>query len=200
MQPSWQGCHLMLLGMNTKMRKSSRILLAGAVAAGLSVPALSAASAAEDATHDPAATKALYSQLYDQLQDGTVNRGDALQLDDREATLCMMGNGYGVHGLAVGPNTSCEFGGALFAQLIDAHSPSDYTLNPIPATVNAHSPVTDQYYDVECVIGQDDLLTCSGGGGAEVYLFLLASALSRRERVGIKPCLHPLFARGAKRL
>lgn len=161
----------MLLGMNTKMRKSSRILLAGAVAAGLSVPTLSAASAAEDTTHDPAATKALYSQLYDQLQDGTVNRGDALQLGDREATLCMMGNGYGVHGVAVGPNTSCEFGGEVFAQLIDAHSPSDNIRDLTPVTVNAHSPITEQDYDMECVTGHDDLITCAGGVGAEVYLF-----------------------------
>src|SRR5699024_7465768 len=173
-------------------------LLAGAVAAGLSVPALSAASAAEDATHDPAATKALYSQLYDQLQDGTVNRGHALQLGDREATVCMMGNGYGIHGLAVGPNTRCEFAGEVFAELIAGSTPEDNARDRTPTTEHARSPVTEMDYDMECVTGQDDLITCPGGIGAEVYLF--SAALGGCKGVDVKPRLELLGARGAQRL
>src|SRR5690625_7308278 len=84
----------------------------------------------------------------------------------------MMGNGYGVHGLAVGPNTSCEFAGEVFAGLIQGSTPEDNARDATPTTVDAHSPATSQDYDMDCVTGQDSLITCSGGVGAAVYMFL----------------------------
>ena len=152
--------------MNTELRKSSQVLLAGVVVAGLSVPAL--AGAAES---DPAATKALYAQVDYQPNDGEVTRGDSFKLGERDATLCMLGDGYGIRGLAVGPNTSCEFAGAVFSELITGTTPKDNVRGVTPTTVYAHSPVTKQEYDMKCVTGQDAVITCTGGTGAAVYLF-----------------------------
>src|SRR5699024_12379918 len=108
---------------NTPMRTPANILFAGIIAAGLSSPAIGGAAESTPRTSDPAATKALYGQIYDQLKDGDITNGDALTLGERDATLCMMGNGYGVHGLAVGPSTSCEFAVAVFAGLIQGSTP-----------------------------------------------------------------------------
>ncbi|MGO2114136.1 MAG: hypothetical protein ACTH8I_09725 [Corynebacterium casei] len=168
-QPDFQLDGITLTGMNTHIGTPAKILFAGIIAAGLSVPAI--AGAAESTPNDPAATKALYGQIYDQLKDGEVNHGDSFKLGEREATLCMMGNGYGVHGLAVGPNTSCEFAGEVFAGLIQGSTPEDNARDVTPTTVDAHSPVTGQDYDMDCVTGQDNLITCSGGVGAAVYMF-----------------------------
>lgn len=157
--------------MNTELRKTSKVLLAGIVAAGLSVPALAGAAESDPVHNDPAATKALYGQIYDQFKDGKVGQGDLFKLGERDATLCMMGDGYGVRALAVGTNTSCEFAGAVFTELIGDAVPKDNLRDSTPTTVNAHSPVTKQDYDMKCVTGQDDLITCTGGIGAAVYLF-----------------------------
>ena len=157
--------------MNTHYGKPARILFAGIIAAGLTIPAVASAAESTPNINDPAATKALYGQIYDQLKDGDVNRGETFQLGNRDATLCMMGNGYGIHGLAVGPNTSCEFAGEVFAELIAGSTPEDNARDLTPTTVHAYSPVTELDYDMECVTGQDDLITCTGGIGAEVYLF-----------------------------
>ena len=162
--------------MNTTMRKSSKILLAGVVAAGLSVPALSATAGAAESNGmpevDTVATQALYRQLYDQLGDGDVSPGQAIKLGDRDASLCQMGDGYGIHGLAAGPNTSCEFAAEVFSGLMAKNtSPRDNVRGYTPNTIHAHSPVTHKDYDMECVTGQDNLITCSGGIGAAVYMF-----------------------------
>ncbi|PQM75089.1 hypothetical protein [Corynebacterium sp. J010B-136] len=157
--------------MNTRIGTPAKILFAGIIVAGLSTPAIAGAAESTPSTSDPAATKALYGQIYDQLKDGEVNRGDSFKLGDRAATLCMMGNGYGVHGLAVGPNTSCEFAGEVFASLIQGSTPEDNARGLTPTTVHAHSPVTGQDYDMDCVTGQDNLITCTGGVGAAVYMF-----------------------------
>ena len=148
-----------LTGMNTQIGTPAKILFAGIIAAGLSTPAIAGAAESTPRTSDPAATKALYGQIYDQLKDGDITNGDALTLGERDATLCMMGNGYGVHGLAVGPN------------LIQGSTPEDNARDVMPTTVDAHSPVTGQDYDMDCVTGQDNLITCSGGVGAAVYMF-----------------------------
>ena len=161
----------MVVTMNTKLRQSSRFLLAGAIAAGLSVPALAGAAESEQVNNDPAATKALYGQIYDQFKDGDINRGDSFKLGDRDATLCMMGDGYGIRALAAGANTSCEFAGEVFGALITDITPKDNARAETPSMVHAHSPVTGQDYDMKCVTGQDDLITCTGGVGAAVYLF-----------------------------
>lgn len=89
--------------MNTELRKTSKILLAGIVAAGLSVPALAGAAESDQVNNDPPATKALYGQVYDQFKDGKAGQGDSFKLGERDATLCMMGDGYGIRALAVGP-------------------------------------------------------------------------------------------------
>ena len=157
--------------MNTELRKTSKILLADVIATGLSVPAFAGAAESEQVKNDPAATKALYGQIYEQFKDGDVNRGDSFKLGDRDATLCMMGDGYGIRALAVGPNTSCEFAGEVFGALITGIKPKDNVRAQTPTTVHAHSPVTKQDYDMKCVTGQDDLITCTGGIGAAVYLF-----------------------------
>ncbi|MFH0412493.1 hypothetical protein ACG98H_10450 [Corynebacterium sp. L4756] len=167
--------------MTTELRKSSKILLAGMVAAGLSVPALDATTAgaatapaaqAQNPEIDSVASQALYRSLYDQLGNGRATNGQAIKLGDRDATLCMMGDGYGVHGLAAGPNTSCDFAGEVFAGLMaKTEGPSDNARNHTPTTINAHSPVTNLDYDMKCVTGQDNLVTCSGGNNAAVYLF-----------------------------
>ena len=160
-----------LTGMNTHIGTPAKILFAGIIAAGLSTPAIAGAAESTPRTSDPAATKALYGQIYDQLKDGDITNGDALTLGERDATLCMMGNGYGVHGLAVGPNTSCEFAGEVFAGLIQGSTPEDNARDATPTTVDAHSPITSQDYGMDCVTGQDSLITCSGGVGAAVYMF-----------------------------
>src|SRR5699024_11502541 len=77
--------------MNTHYGKPARILFAGIIAAGLTIPAVASAAESTPNVNDPAATKALYGQIYDQLKDGEVNRGETFQLGNRDATLCMMG-------------------------------------------------------------------------------------------------------------
>src|SRR5699024_241628 len=93
-----------LTGMNKHIGTPTTILSPGNIAARLSSPAIAGAAESTPRTSDHAATKAFFGQIYDQLKDGDIPNGDALTLGERDATLCMMGNGYGVHGLAVGPN------------------------------------------------------------------------------------------------
>src|SRR5699024_2565813 len=152
-----------LAGMNTRIGTPPKMLFAGINAAERSTPAIAGAAESTPRTSDPPATIALYGQNYDQLNDRDITNDDARNVVERDATWGRMGNGYGVQGLAVGPNTSCEFAGKVFAGLIQGSTPEDNARDATPTTVDAHSPVTSQDYDMDCVTGQDNLITCSGG-------------------------------------
>src|SRR5699024_2352280 len=104
-------------------------------------------------------------------KDGENNRVETFKHGNLDATLCMMGNGYGIHCLAVKPNISCEYDGEVFFEHIAGSTRENNAPYLTPTTMHAYSPVTERDYAMACVTGHDDLITCTGRIGAEVYLF-----------------------------
>ncbi len=63
-------------------------------------------------------------------------------------------------GLSVGPNTSCAFAISVRDAYLGSGGGS--------VTVEAYSPVTEQYYTMNCTAGEPT--TCTGGNNASVFI------------------------------
>lgn len=98
--------------------------------------------------------------------------GFPVTVEGRTATMCTMGNGYGI-GFVMSGNgqTSCEFANAVGAALIhQAADPSTDMRGILPATVTATSPATNEAYDMSCATQARGLIVCNGGNAAEVLI------------------------------
>lgn len=103
---------------------------------------------------------------------GEQTTGFPLNVEGRSATMCTMGNGYGI-GFVMSGNgqTSCEFANAVGASLI--HQAGDLSTDMrgiLPATVTATSPATNEAYDMSCATQARGLIVCNGGNAAEVLI------------------------------
>ena len=98
--------------------------------------------------------------------------GDKLQIGSVSTTACVVGDGYGTHVWAAGPNTSCDFaqevGDALTKPL---NATTENVRATMPQTVKASSPATGQSYDMVCTVDAAKVVTCRGGNNASVYLY-----------------------------
>lgn len=98
--------------------------------------------------------------------------GFPVSVEGRAATMCTMGNGYGIGFIMSGNGqTSCEFANAVGAALIaQAGQPSASLRSMLPMTVTATSPATNEAYDMSCTTQARGLIVCSGGNSAEVLI------------------------------
>jgi len=64
-------------------------------------------------------------------------------------------------GVGVGPNTSCEFA---------MNVAGEYGSNPGASSIQAYSPVTGEYYTMNCGPSGGGGTVCTGGNGASVYV------------------------------
>ncbi|MGP5497909.1 hypothetical protein [Corynebacterium flavescens] len=98
--------------------------------------------------------------------------GFPVSVEGRAATMCTMGNGYGIGFIMSGNGqTSCGFANAVGAALIaQAGQPSASLRSMLPMTVTTTSPATNEAYDMSCTTQARGLIVCSGGNSAEVLI------------------------------
>ncbi|WBT09868.1 hypothetical protein PAB09_06165 [Corynebacterium sp. SCR221107] len=88
--------------------------------------------------------------------------GGTFTTNGTPTTLCTYGDGYGLNVITAGANTSCDFAREVSHAL---------TRSLLPRTVTATSPVTGQSYTMSCSNDANNLITCTGGNNATVYMY-----------------------------
>ncbi|MEJ6014185.1 hypothetical protein WG936_10100 [Corynebacterium sp. H127] len=102
----------------------------------------------------------------------SMHPGDPIEIYGNNMTLCTQGDGYGIHMLAAGENTSCEFALALMgAQIAGLNATDDNVREHLQPSVAVTSPVTNQPYTMTCGTDANKVITCSGGNDALVVLY-----------------------------
>lgn len=116
-------------------------------------------------------SQAFRDSIYSQMM-SNVQPGDPIRIGSEEATICVYGDGYGLGLVAANKNTSCDFARAVMATQVDGLNPTDdnvrTTLKP---QVRATSPVTGQTYTMNCSNDSNNLIVCTGGDNAKVYMY-----------------------------
>lgn len=98
--------------------------------------------------------------------------GTPVVIDGMQATTCIYGDGYGLHLVAAGPNTSCEFAKAVMgAQTSDLNASRQNVRDYLKPEVSVTSPVTGEEYTMRCVAEPTKLIRCTGGNDATVILY-----------------------------
>lgn len=110
-------------------------------------------------------------EMYQQLLVAT-QEGDPVTIKGTPATLCVYGDGYALHMVAAGPNTSCDFARELMRQqTAGLNATDDNVRDHLQSTLTVASPVTGGSYDMSCAVDADRLITCSGGNNATVFMY-----------------------------
>lgn len=100
------------------------------------------------------------------------NIGDTFMIDGQATELCIHGDGYGINVVTAGENTTCEFAKNVFNAATDGTNPTaDNVREGLPKTVNAQSEATGDSYDMNCSVDNRNLVTCTGGDNAAVYMY-----------------------------
>lgn len=99
------------------------------------------------------------------------NPGSTFTAGGEQATTCIYGDGYGLNLIAAGPNTSCEFAKAVFNEQTKGLNASEVNIRDhLRSNIKAKSPATGKTYDLSCST-QDDVVVCTGGNNAKIYMF-----------------------------
>ncbi|MDO5031487.1 hypothetical protein [Corynebacterium sp.] len=111
-----------------------------------------------------------YDELSSQIPQGKASGFD-VNLKGTKATVCLMGDGYGITFVMAGKNTSCEFAETTARTLMgNAPSSKSDLRNFVPPQLNATSPVTNKAYNLSCSIDENEVIRCTGGNDAEVLI------------------------------
>lgn len=98
--------------------------------------------------------------------------GAKLTINGQQATTCVYGDGFGLHMVAAGENTSCEFATAVMEeQTRGLNATYDNVRDHLKSPVDAVSPVTGERYTMKCSVAASNLITCTGGNNATVFMF-----------------------------
>lgn len=98
--------------------------------------------------------------------------GGTFTINGTPTTLCTYGDGYGLNVITAGANTSCDFAREVSHALTVSLNPTgDNVRTLLPRTVTATSPVTGQSYTMSCSNDVNNLVTCTGGNNATVYMY-----------------------------
>lgn len=98
--------------------------------------------------------------------------GAQLTINGQKATTCVYGDGFGLHMVAAGENTSCEFATAVMQeQTQDLNATDQNVRDHLKSPVDVVSPVTKKSYTMQCSTAPSMLITCTGGNNATVFLF-----------------------------
>lgn len=93
-------------------------------------------------------------------------------LGDVRVTNCVYGDGYGLHMVAAGPNTSCDFAREVMkAQTENLNATEQNVRHHLHPVVSVTSPVTGLSYDMKCANEPNFLIRCTGGNDATVFMF-----------------------------
>ncbi|MCQ9353098.1 hypothetical protein NQ015_08680 [Corynebacterium sp. 153RC1] len=99
-------------------------------------------------------------------------KGSRVNLDGTEVTVQVYGDGFGLHLVGNGPNTSPEFAVATMEVLTAGLNATEENVrDTLPRTVNVYSPATGQTYSMQCVNNPNKTIRCTGGNGAEVMMY-----------------------------
>ena len=97
--------------------------------------------------------------------------GSTFTAAGEQATTCIYGDGYGLNLIAAGPNTSCDFAKAVFNQQTEGLNASEDNIRDhLQPKIKAKSPATGKTYDLSCST-QDDVVVCTGGNNAKIYMY-----------------------------
>lgn len=124
--------------------------------------------AAPPKTSAPVSTS---DEIYEQLKKNP-SIGSPITINGQQATVCVYGDGYGLHLVAAGQNTSCEFAKAVMgAQIADIKAAMVNVRDHLKSPIDVMSPVTGERYTMQCSNAPSKLITCTGGNNATVYMY-----------------------------
>lgn len=98
--------------------------------------------------------------------------GDTFTIDGQPTELCIHGDGFGLNVVTAGANTSCDFASNLLEATNQDLNPTGQSIRDImPQSVEVSSPVTNQSYMTNCSTDARNLITCTGGDNAVVFMY-----------------------------
>ncbi|WLP86523.1 hypothetical protein Q9G90_09335 [Corynebacterium stationis] len=100
------------------------------------------------------------------------NVGDTFTIDGQPTELCIHGDGFGLNVVTTGANTSCGFASELLEAATTDLNPTEQSIrDTLPQAFEVTSPVTNQTYTMDCSTDARNLITCTGGDNAVVYMY-----------------------------
>lgn len=100
------------------------------------------------------------------------NVGDTFTIDGQPTELCIHGDGFGLNVVTTGANTSCGFASELLEAATTDLNPTEQSIrDTMPQVFEVTSPVTSQTYTMDCSTDARNLITCTGGDNAVVYMY-----------------------------
>ena len=100
------------------------------------------------------------------------NVGDTFTIDGQPTELCIHGDGFGLNVVTTGAKTSCGFASELLEAATTDLNPTEQSIrDTVPQIFEVTSPVTNQSYTMDCSTDARNLITCTGGDNAVVYMY-----------------------------
>lgn len=100
------------------------------------------------------------------------NVGDTFTIDGQPTELCIHGDGFGLNVVTTGANTSCGFASELLEAATTDLNPTEQSIrDTMPQVFEVTSPVTNQSYTMDCSTDARNLITCTGGDNAVIYMY-----------------------------
>ena len=98
--------------------------------------------------------------------------GDSVSLGGPPTEPGIHGDGCGLNVLTTGANTSCDFASELLEAATTDLNPTEQSIrDTMPQAFEVTSPVTNQTYTMDCSTDARNLITCTGGDNAVVYMY-----------------------------
>ena len=120
----------------------------------------------------PEQTLEEFQQVMHQEMVNNGNIGDTFTIDGQPTELCVHGDGYGLNVVTAGENTTCDFARSVMNAATAGLNPTGQNVrDSLPASVHAGSPATGEAYDMQCTNDERNLITCTGGSNAVVYMY-----------------------------
>lgn len=120
----------------------------------------------------PEQTLEEFQQVMHQEMVNNGNFGDTFTIDGQPTELCVHGDGYGLNVVTAGANTTCDFARNVMNAATAGLNPTGQNVrDSLPASVHAGSPATGEAYDMKCTNDERNLITCTGGNNAVVYMY-----------------------------
>lgn len=86
--------------------------------------------------------------------------------------VCLLGDGFGLHTVLAGENTSCGFGRAVVDTQTAGHHPTGENIRDFyQPEISVTSPTTGQTYALQCSVSAGNSIECTGGNNARVVLY-----------------------------
>lgn len=114
---------------------------------------------------------ALQEDFYNQLSAYQDPIGQTITFDGVASKVCIHGDSHALNVVTAGPNTSCDFAKAVFQGLSTDITADKNIRDYLPAEVQATSPVTEQSYTMNCASDARNLIKCTGGDNATVFMY-----------------------------